>query len=106
MRAILNHSGRVAALVVALISMGRQALADEALAPGRAAGSPGAAAAPLAPGKAAGVRQAQGLGQSGILIIGLGGIVVAGAVLVLSGGGGGSQNGPRNFSQTATATSP
>ena len=107
MRTISNHLGRAAAFALALISLGRQALADEALAPGRAAGSPGAAAAPLAPGKAAGVRQAQGLGQSGILIVGLGGIVVAGAVLVVSGGGSGAgQNGPRNFSQTTTATSP
>ena len=101
-----NHRKRAAAIAAALALCGNRALADDALAPGRAAGSSAAMAAPLAPGAAAGVHQAQGISQPGILIIGLGGIVVAGAVLVLSGGGNNDRNGPRNFSLTTTGTSP
>ena len=73
---------------------GTNAFSDEAgLAPGRAAGAAAAGAPiadmPLMPGKAAGVHEAQNIGQTPLLVIGLGGLVVAGAVLALSGGGGG-----------------
>ena len=108
---ILRTYRRLAIAVSAAASLcAGQAQADDlVLAPGRAAGSTAMAATPLAPGKAAGVHQAQGVGQSEFLIIGLGVLVIGGAVLVLAGGasGNGDQNAPRNFGMTTTTgTSP
>ena len=108
---ILRTYRRLAIAVSAAASLCTgQALADNAaLAPGGAAGSTAMAAAPLAPGNAAGVHRAQGVGQSEVLVIGLGVLAIGGAVLVLAGGGGGNgdQNAPRNFSMTTTTgTSP
>lgn len=80
------------------------------LAPGHAAGRAAVPAAPLAPGKAAGTNKAQGVSQAGgLLIVGLGGLVIAGAVLVVSGSGGGGKDGavtPQNFSMVASGTAP
>jgi hypothetical protein len=82
---------------------------DKSMAPGHAAGHSAAALAPLSPGKAAGKDKAQSVSQGGgLLIIGLGGLVIAGAVLVVSGGGGGKGEGaaPQNFSMSASNTAP
>jgi hypothetical protein len=83
---------------------------DKALTPGRAAGS-AAASAPLAPGKAAGTGKAQAVSQAGgLLIVGLGGLVIAGMVLVVSGNGGGAgkagETAPQNFSLNTSGTGP
>jgi len=81
---------------------------DKLLAPGRAAGHSAVKPAPLPPGKAAGTDKAQSVSQGGgLLIIGLGGLVIAGAVLVVSGGGGkGEGAAPQNFSMSASGTAP
>jgi hypothetical protein len=84
------------------------AMAEEKrLAAGKAAGA--AATAPLAPGRPAGTAKAQATPQAGgLLIVGLGGLVIAGAVLVVSGSGGDKSGGasPQNFSMPTTGTAP
>lgn len=81
---------------------------ERALAAGKAAGAT-AAAAPLTPGRPAGTAKAQATPQAGgLLIVGLGGLVIAGAVLVVSGSGGdkGGGTSPQNFSMPTTGTAP
>jgi hypothetical protein len=106
---------RAIAIAVLASLCGTNAFSDEAgLTPGRAAGTAAATApvadtqianAPLAPGKASGVYEAQNIGQAPLLAIGLGGVLVAGALLALSGGGGGGAVTPmRNMTMTTTTT--
>ncbi|HEY4275561.1 MAG TPA: hypothetical protein VGM68_08765 [Rhizomicrobium sp.] len=112
MRNFFSLSMRAVLMLGALHLTVTPALAeDKPLAPGHAAGHSAAAPAPLAPGKAAGTNKAQAVSPAGgFLIVGLGGLVIAGAVLVVSGsssgGNGGSERvSPQNFSMT-TGTSP
>jgi hypothetical protein len=107
---------RVIAMAVLACLCGTEAFSDETgLPPGGAAGTAAASATiantlaangSLAPGKAAGVHEAQNIEQSSQLVIGLGGLLVAGVVLALSGGGGGGAAviPMRNMVTTTTTT--
>jgi len=55
----------------------------------------------LAPGKPAGVKQAQEIGTTGWVLVGIG-VVTAIAVGVASGSNGSPLNGPQNLAVTAT----